>query len=198
MTMNVLSVASEIYPLIKTGGLADVVGALPGALARENVRVVTLIPGYPSVMAKLEKAAPVHRYDNLVGAPAQILAGTAAGLDLFVLDAPHFFARAGNPYLGPNGVDWPDNALRFAALARAGADIAKGAISAFAPNVVHVHDWQAALTPAYLHYGGGPRPGSVITVHNLAFQGGFPPTVLGAIGLPGHAMSIDGVEYYGA
>jgi starch synthase len=196
--MNVLSVASEIYPLIKTGGLADVVGALPGALARENVRVVTLIPGYPSVLMKLERTAPIYRYDNLVGGPAQILAATAAGLELFVLDAPHFFARAGNPYLGPNGVDWPDNALRFAALARAGADIAKGAISTFMPNVVHVHDWQAALTPAYLHYDGGPRPGSVITVHNLAFQGGFPPTVLGAIGLPGHAMSIDGVEYYGA
>ena len=195
--MNVLSVASEIYPLIKTGGLADVVGALPGALARENVRVVTLIPGYPAVMAKLDKSAPVHHYDNLVGAPAQILAGRAGDLELFVLDAPHFFTRAGNPYLGPNG-DWPDNALRFAALARAGADVAKGAVAAFAPDIVHVHDWQAALTPAYLHYDGGARPRSVITVHNLAFQGGFPPTILGAIGLPGHAMNIDGIEYYGA
>jgi starch synthase len=195
--MNVLSVASEVYPLIKTGGLADVVGALPGALARENVRVVTLVPGYPAVMTKLEQSAPVHRYDNIVGEPAQILAGKAGGLDLFVLDAPHFFTRAGNPYLGPNG-DWPDNALRFAALARAGADVAKGAVAAFVPDVVHVHDWQAALAPAYLHYDGGPRPRSVITVHNLAFQGGFPPTVLGSIGVPGHAMNIDGVEYYGA
>jgi starch synthase len=195
--LNALSVASEIYPLIKTGGLADVVGALPGALAKENVRLVTLTPGYPAVTAKLEKAAPVYHYDNLMGAPAQILAGHAGGLELFVLDAPHFFARSGNPYIGPDGADWQDNALRFAALARVGADIGKGAIPAFAPDVVHVHDWQAALTPAYLHYDGGRRPGTIITVHNLAFQGPFSPTILGAIGLPAHAMSIDGVEYYG-
>lgn len=196
--LNVLSVASEIYPLIKTGGLADVVGALPRALAKESVRVVTLVPGYPAVTAKLDKPAPAHRYDDLFGGPARALGGKAEGLELFVLDAPHLFARAGNPYLGPDGLDWPDNALRFAALARVGADIAKGAIPSFAPDIVHVHDWQAALIPAYLHYEGGRRPASVITVHNLAFQGGFPPTILGAIGLPGHAMSIDGVEYFGS
>ena len=196
--LNVLSVASEVFPLIKTGGLADVAGALPGALAKEDVRIVTLVPGYPAVTAKLEKATSVHRDDHFFGGSAQILAGVAAGLEVFVLDAPHLFARAGNPYLGPNGVDWPDNPTRFAALARVGADIAKGAISAFSPDVVHVHDWQAALTPAYLHYDGGRRPGSIITVHNLAFQGAFSPTILGAIGLPAHAMSIDGVEYYGA
>src|SRR5579883_310397 len=196
--MNILSVASEVYPLIKTGGLADVAGALPGALARENMRVVTLVPGYPAVMAKLEKPTPAHRYEYFFGATAQILAGKSGDLDLFVLDAAHLFARPGSPYLDPNGVDWADNGLRFAALARAGADIAKGAIPGFAPDVVHVHDWQAGLTPAYLHYDGGRRPATVITVHNLAFQGGFPPTILGAIGLPGHAMNIDGVEYYGS
>jgi starch synthase len=196
--LNVLSVASEVFPLIKTGGLADVVGALPGALAKENVRIVTLAPGYPAVMAKLDEAAPVHHYDDLFGAPADVFAGAAGALDLFVLDAPHFFSRAGNPYLGPDGVDWLDNPLRFAALARVGADIAKGAIAAFAPDVIHAHDWQAALAPAYLHYDGGRRPGAIITVHNLAFQGVFPPTILATIGLPAHAMSIDGVEYFGA
>jgi hypothetical protein len=76
----------------------------------------------------------------------------AAGLDLFVIDAPHLFDRPGNPYLGPDGLDWPDNALRFAALARVGADIGLGAVAAFRPDVVHAHDWQAALAPAYLHY----------------------------------------------
>jgi starch synthase len=196
--LNVLSVASEVYPLVKTGGLADVVGALPGALANENVRIVTLAPGYPAVMAKLEGAVPVHHYDDLFGAPADVLAGDAGALQLFVLDAPHFFSRAGSPYLGPDGVDWPDNPLRFAALARVGADIAKGAIAAFAPDIIHVHDWQAALALAYLHYDGGRRPGGIITVHNLAFQGAFPATILAAIGLPPYAMGIDGVEYYGA
>jgi starch synthase len=196
--LNALSVASEIFPLIKTGGLADVVGALPGALAKENIRLVTLTPGYPAVIAKLEKAEPVHRYDDLFGAPAQVLAGQAAGLELFVLDAPHLYSRSGNPYIGPDGADWRDNSFRFAALARVGADIGKGAIAAFSPDVVHVHDWQAALTPAYLHYDGGRRPGAIITVHNLAFQGVFSPAILSAIGLPAPALTIDGVEYYGA
>jgi starch synthase len=196
--LKVLSVASEVFPLIKTGGLADVVGALPGALAKENVRIVTLAPGYPSVLSKLENAAQVYRYDEFFGGSAQILAGAASGLPLFVLDAPHFFARNGNPYIGPDGADWPDNGMRFAALARVGADIGKGAIASFVPDVVHVHDWQAALTPAFLHFDGGRRPGVVITVHNLAFQGSFPSSTLGAIGLPPHAMSIEGVEYYGS
>ena len=113
-----------------------------------------------------------------------------------MLDAPHLYDRPGNPYLGPDGLDWPDNAQRFAALARVGADIAKGAIPGFAPDVVHAHDWQGALAPAYLHYDGGARPGTVLTIHNLAFQGHFPAAVLGELGLPAHAMSIDGVEYF--
>ena len=125
-----------------------------------------------------------------------MLAGRAAGLDLFVLDAPHLFDRAGNPYLGPDGRDWGDNAHRFAALARVGADLAKGAVPGYAPDVVHAHDWQAALTPVYLHYDGGPRPKTILTIHNLAFQGHFPASILGAIGLPASAMSIDGVEYF--
>ena len=191
-----LSIASEIYPLIKTGGLADVAGALPGALARERVAVRTLTPGYPAVLAKLEAPQTAHAYTNLFGGPARVLAGRAANLELFVLDAPHLYDRPGNPYLGPDGVDWRDNAQRFAALARVGADIAKGAIPAFVPKVIHAHDWQSALTAAYLHYDGGARPGSVITIHNLAFQGHFPVEQFEGLGLPPRALSIDGVEYF--
>ena len=109
---------------------------------------------------------------------------SVAELDLFVLDAPHLFARPGNPYVAPDGVDWPDNARRFAALARTAAAIGQGAIPTFVPQVVHAHDWQAALAPAFLHYGGRPRPGSVMTVHNLAYQGKFPKEMLSDIGLP--------------
>lgn len=191
-----LSIASEIYPLVKTGGLADVAGALPGALAREDIAVRTLTPGYPAILSKLEASEPAHAYPALFGGPAKVLAARAAGLDLFVLDAPHLFDRPGNPYLGPEGLDWADNAHRFAALARVGADIAKGVIGGFAPDVVHAHDWQGALTPAYLHYDGGQRPGSILTIHNLAFQGHYPATLLGALGLPPHALAIDGVEYF--
>jgi starch synthase len=191
-----LSIASEIYPLVKTGGLADVAGALPGALARENVAVRTLVPGYPAILGKLQAAETAHAYPALFGGPAKVLAGRAAGLDLFVLDAPHLFDRGGNPYLGPDGLDWKDNPYRFAALARVGADIAKGAIASFAPDVVHLHDWQAALTPAYLHYDGGLHPGTLLTIHNLAFQGHFPASLLGPLGFPPTALSIDGVEYF--
>ncbi len=195
-SLAVLSIASEIYPLIKTGGLGDVAGALPTALAREDVAIRTLLPGYPTVLTKLESAEPARAYANVFGGPARVLAGRAAGLDLFVLDAPHLFERVGNPYLGPDGRDWGDNAQRFAALARIGADLAKGAVPGYAPDVVHGHDWQAALTPVYLHYDGGSRPKTIITIHNLAFQGHFPASILAAIGLPARAMSIDGVEYF--
>jgi starch synthase len=193
----VLSVASEVFPLAKTGGLADVAGALPPALAAEGVAVRTLLPGYPGVLAKLGEAGAVHAWPALQGGPARLLAARAAGLDLLVLDAPHLFGRPGNPYVDATGAEWPDNAQRFAALARAAADLGRGALPGFAPDIVHAHDWQAGLAPAYLHYDGGPRPRTVMTVHNIAFQGQFPATLLAALGLPPHAWAMDGVEYYG-
>ena len=194
--LKVLSVASEIFPLIKTGGLADVVGALPAALAPEGVEIRTVVPAYPAVTAKLVDAETAYDYADLFGGPARVLAGRAAGLELFAIDAPHLFDRPGNPYLGPDGLNWPDNARRFAALGRVGADIGLGAIDAFRPEVVHAHDWQAALAPAYLHYADGPRPGTAITIHNIAFQGHFPSAVFGELGLPPYAFTIDGVEYF--
>ncbi len=196
--LRVLSVASEAYPLVKTGGLADVAGALPGALAREGIAMRTLLPGYPPVISALRKAEPVHAFPRLHGAPARLIAARAAGLDLLVLDAPHLYARPGNPYVGPDGKEWPDNGLRFAALAQCAAAIGRGALPGYVPDVVHAHDWQAGLAPAYLHYAGRPRPGTVMTIHNLAFQGQFPRAMLGTIGLPPHAFAIDGVEYHGS
>ncbi|MCM2327017.1 MAG: glycogen synthase GlgA [Lysobacter sp.] len=193
----VLSVASEVFPLVKTGGLADVAGALPPALAAEGVAVRTLLPGYPAVLAALPAAATVHDWPLLNGGPARLLEARAAGLDLFVLDAPHLYDRPGNPYVGADGKDWPDNALRFGALGAVAAELGRGLLPAFAPGIVHAHDWQAALAPAYLHYAGEPRPRTVMTVHNLAFQGQFPAELLAPLGLPPHAFAMDGVEYYG-
>ncbi len=194
--IDVLAVASEIFPLIKTGGLADVAGALPGALAELDVRVRTLVPGYPAVLAALREPARLHAWPDLFGGAARLLAASVQGLDLLVLDAPHLFARPGNPYVGADGRDWPDNALRFAALSRAGAEIGCGAVAGYQPDIVHAHDWQAGLTHAFLHYSP-TRPRSVMTVHNLAFQGQFPAQSFPALGLPAAAFAVEGIEYHG-
>ncbi|WP_207447369.1 glycogen synthase GlgA [Roseomonas marmotae] len=196
--MAVLSVASELYPLIKTGGLADVAGALPLALAAEGIAVRSLLPGYPRVLRALEEAEPALELGPLFGGPARLLAARAHGLDLLILDAPHLYDRDGGPYSGPDGRDWPDNPQRFAALAQVAARISQGALHGFLPDVLHAHDWQAGLVPAYLEYWEGRRPGSVFTVHNLAFQGQCDAGLLAELGLPPQAYSIDGVEYYGS
>jgi len=195
--LNVLSVTSEIFPIIKTGGLADVAGALPSALAREGVTVVTLVPGYPAIMRSLDHIDIVRSDDNFFGGAARLLSGRSGQLELFIIDAPHLFERPGSPYLTPDGRDWPDNARRFAALGRIAADIGQGLVPGFIPDIVHAHDWQAALAPAYLHFDGRPRPSTVITIHNIAFQGVFPAHLLYELGLPPRAFTIDGVEYYG-
>ncbi|EXS68835.1 glycogen synthase GlgA [Sphingobium sp. Ant17] len=197
MAMQLLSVASEIYPLIKTGGLADVTGALPAALAGEGVASRTLVPGYPAVIARIGKAKVVRRYEALFGVPATVLAASVEGLDLLVLDAPDFFAREGGPYGDHAGNDWGDNWRRFAALSRVGADIAADGLKGWRPDVVHVHDWQAALTAAYMRFGPAHAVPKIVTIHNLAFQGRYGADVFGQLGLPPEAWGMDGVEYYG-
>lgn len=194
--MQVLAVASEVFPLAKTGGLADVTGALPSALAAIGVATRTLMPGYRPVLAQLARARPVHAWSDLFGGSARLLSATAAGLDLLILDAPHLFDRPGSLYLDEMGHDFADNWRRFAALSRAGADIAAGAVAGYRPDLVHAHDWQAALTLAYMRYDGVEAPG-VVTIHNLAFQGQFGASIFPELGLPPEAASIDGVEYYG-
>ena len=195
--MQVLSVTPEIYPLIKTGGLADVTGALPIALAGKDVAIRTLIPGYPVVTGAFKKKKAVLSYPKLQGGKASVHAVQLEGLDLFVLDAPHLFDRPGGPYGDAAGADWQDNWRRFAALGQAGADIAAGAVSGYMPDIVHAHDWQSAMTLAYMRYGRAAGTPSVMTVHNLAFQGQFGAGIFAELGLPAAAMALDGVEYYG-
>jgi starch synthase len=195
--MQVLAVTPEIYPLIKTGGLADVTGALPIALVKHGVTTRTLIPGYPVVMAAFKKKKAAHQYNDLQGGKAAIHAVTVGELDLFVLEAAHLYDRPGGPYADPGGRDWSDNWRRFAALSQVGADIAAGLLADYKPDLVHVHDWQAALTLAYMRFGNAVAVPSVITVHNLAFQGQFGASIFTQLGLPMRAMALDGVEYYG-
>jgi starch synthase len=195
--LNVLAVASEIFPLIKTGGLADVTGALPGALAAQGVAMRSVIPGYPPVLESLEGGVAVATLDDLFGGAARIVAAQAAGLDLFAIDAAHLFAREGDPYRSPDGADWSDNAFRFAALSRVATQLAQGLVPGYRPDVVHAHDWQTGLVPAYLHYAGAIDPPTVMTIHNLAFQGQFPAGLLRHLGFPPDAFTVQGVEYYG-
>jgi starch synthase len=196
--MKVLSVASEVFPLIKTGGLADVAGALPLALEPFGIEMRTLLPGYPSVMAKLGETQVVTEIPWLLGQPARLLFTSHAGLDIYILDAPAYFDRPGGPYTDTAGKDHPDNWLRFAALSRVGSDIANGLDPSWSPDLVHVHDWQAALTPLYLKYSHvGARVPSVITIHNIAFQGQFSSAIFPRLELPPDAFHVDGLEYYG-
>ncbi|MBU8545052.1 MULTISPECIES: glycogen synthase GlgA [Roseomonadaceae] len=196
MSLRVLSVASECVPLVKTGGLADVVGALPAALAAEGVRVTTLLPGYPAVMAAMGNGRALRRIDDLFGGPARLQRGEVAGMDIIAIDAPHLFARPGNPYLSPQGGEWADNGVRFAALGAVAALVATGGIRNLNFDLVHAHDWQAGLAPAYLRFAAKRVP-SVFTVHNLAFQGKFPLALFPLLGLPPQALSVEGVEYFG-
>jgi starch synthase len=198
MTIRVLGIASEAVPMIKTGGLADVVGALPQAVAQHDVAMTTVLPGYRAVMAALPRAKPVHVWPALLGEPARLLAGTIGGHPLLVVDAPGLFGRDGGPYGDATGRDWADNGLRFAAFARAAADIASGAVRGLTFDIAHAHDWQAGLACAFLRYApAGLAPPSVMTIHNMAFQGNFPRALFPVLGLPEDAWSINGVEYHG-
>jgi starch synthase len=194
--MQVLSVVSELYPLVKTGGLADVAGALPPALGRQGIGLRSLLPAYPSVVARTGPGEVVHAWESLLGVEARLRAVEHAGLALYLLDAPELYDRRGGPYQDADGRDHGDNWRRFAVLARAGADVARGTVAGFQPDLVHVHDWQTSLVPAFLRYDGVRVP-SVVTIHNLAFQGHFPAQVFSGLGLPSHAFALDGIEYYG-
>jgi starch synthase len=195
--IEVLSVSSEIYPLIKTGGLADVTGALPGALAPLGVMMRSLVPGYPQVLAKLENGRPVHDFAEFFGGPARLIAGRAAGLDLIVLDAPHLYDRPGNPYVDAAGVDWSDNWRRFAALSFAAYELGRGLVQGYQPQILHCHDWQAGLVPAYVAFNAPTPVKTVLTIHNLAFQGVFSWDVFPQLQLDYRAAQEGVVEYYG-
>lgn len=190
-----LSVASECAPLIKTGGLADVAGALPGALAGQGWHLRTLLPGYPAVRDALAKPRTVLKDADFFGGPVRLLAGEASGLDLLVLDAPHLFDRGGSPYLDADGIDWPDNPRRFAALSAMAARIAVAGDGTWRPDVVHGHDWQAGLTPVYLR-GVKSAPGTLFTIHNIAFHGLAPADQLTALALPADAFTEAGFEFW--
>jgi len=198
--MRVLFATSEAAPLVKTGGLADVSGALPAALRKLGVDARLLLPAYRAIRAELSDARSRGVVPAVGGLPAaQLLEGRAAsGVPVYLLDCPPLYDRDGGPYQDAAGTDWFDNAQRFGLLSRAAALL--GCASSplkWRPHVVHCNDWQTGLAPAYLRYAPDAIAASLITIHNLAFQGIFSAALLPLLGLPPASFSIDGLEFYG-
>ncbi len=197
--MRVLFVTSEAAPLVKTGGLADVSGALPSALRRLGDDVRVLIPGYPQVLKGLDSfkieafIAPVEGFPDF-----RLLASQFAdGVPLWVIDCPTLYQREGGIYQDSMGNDWSDNALRFGLLSKVAAMLGgPDSPVEWRPEVVHCNDWQTGLTPAYMHFAPDSAP-CVMTVHNLAFQGVFPPQTVEELSLPEESFHPHGAEYYG-
>jgi starch synthase len=194
----ILFATAEMAPWVKTGGLGDVAAALPVALRRAGHDLRLLLPFYPALQQAFPQAEQIAVIPPLAPAlpAARLLAAESNGLPLLLLDCPQLYRRPGNPYLAADGHDWPDNASRFGLLSRVAALLGQAASPlAWRPDIVHVNDWQTALAPAWLHYEGGAA--SVVTVHNIAFQGCFPAATRAALGLPEAAWRFDGVEYHG-
>ena len=199
--MRVLHVASEIYPLVKTGGLADVVGALPAALAGAGADVRLLLPGLAPILGALQDAHTVFHCGPAFGAARVTLRRgrlDRVGLTAYVIDAPYLYARPGNPYLGPDGKEWRDNHRRFGLLGWLAAHLAAGELEPrWAPAVLHAHDWHAGLAPAYIAAHPGPSAATVCTVHNLAFQGLFPLDTRAELDISPTQLTYEGMEFHG-
>lgn len=200
--MRILFVTSEAYPLIKTGGLADVSGSLPAALQELGHDVRILIPGYRQVFEKLHD---LRKLIDLRWLPmvdkVTLLEGCmpSTGVPLFIIACPHLYERDGGPYLDPQGQEWVDNPLRFGTLSRVAAILANklSPLGGWQPDIVHCNDWQSGLTPAFTHHAGASCAKLVQGIHNMAFQGNFSPAWVTRLGLPAHAYHMEGVEFHG-
>lgn len=200
--MRVLFASSEIFPLAKTGGLADVSAGLPAALADHGVDIQLITPAYPGVRDRiLYGKGKVRHIDDLLGYNDVSLIPAVmpdTGLPVWLVDSPSLFEREGGLYADSQGREWSDNAVRYAVLCHAAALVAMGAVGDdWRADVVHANDWHLGLLPALLADRSGPRPKSLLTIHNLAFQGLFPAETFPRLGLPSEFFSPDGVEFYG-
>lgn len=200
--MRVLFAASEVFPLVKTGGLADVSGALPAALIDGGQDVRVLMPGYPVALDKAEDKRDVGSLgDPLgIGTEARLVEGRLPGgtVPVWLIDCPALYHRAGGPYQDVDGADYADNVLRFGLLSWTAAHLCTaGSPVDWRPDVLHCHDWQTGLAPAYLRaWNVAERPATVFTIHNIAYQGQFPPDILPRLGLPWEFYSVAGLEYW--
>ncbi len=196
---NILFATSEAQPLVKTGGLGDVSGSLPAALRELDNAVRVVLPAYREVLRKIDglKIAAVF-IPTGESEPVRLLEAEMpdSGVPLWLIDSPRHFDRDGGPY-GNNGGDWPDNAERYALFARAVVDLALDRVgSGWRADVVHCNDWQTGLIPALLSREP-KRPGTVFTIHNLAYQGVFDSDTFTRLRLPPELWHPEGLEFYG-
>jgi len=200
--MKVLFVASEAFPLVKTGGLGDVLYSLPHALHARGVDIRLVLPGYRALLRQLDEVrilgwCDVRGAEGIVSARILETRHPDFAFPLWVVDCPTLFDRAGNPYVSASGQDWPDNAERFTVFARVAALLSEDVLElGWKPAVVHAHDWQTGLVAAFLA-NQAERPKTVFTIHNLAYGGHFSHGDFFRLQLPGHWWSPEGVEFHG-
>jgi len=198
--MKVLHVGAEVFPLVKTGGLADVLGALPQALIKAGADVRLLLPGLPAIVDAVLHQKVVCEIGPCFGAARVTLrVGQMpySKVPVYIVDAPYRYRRAGSPYQASDGSEWADNVQRFALLGWVGAQLAAGELDpGWAPDVMHAHDWHAAMGCAYIAAHPPTRAATVFTVHNLAYQGLFPSGDFALLGLPSRFMASSGLEYH--
>jgi len=197
--LSILMVASEAHPYAKTGGLAEVAAALPDALARLGHRVTLVLPRYRGIdlSGSRSQAASIS-----IGGRVQLVSFHAReerqGVTVVFVDVPELFDRAGGLY-NVEGVDYPDNAWRFAVFSRAALEYVR--LLGQRPSIIHAHDWQAGLVSVYPKMQFSPDPivggvPAIFTIHNLAFQGIFPPTTLPLIGFGPELLDVQALEYW--
>ena len=195
---KILYISSEAFPLIKTGGLADVAGSLPVALQKSSQDVRLLLPAYPEVLRTITKNKIVA-VGSCYNQPINIIETRLPGSKVIVwlVDCPAAFNRPGGPYIDSHGQPWDDNALRFAIFCLAAVNISLNKLDLnWQPDVVHCNDWQSGLVPALLSLHN-KRPATVFTIHNLAYQGVFDQQTFVDLHLPDEFWHMDGVEFYG-
>ena len=201
VAVRVLHAGAEVYPLVKTGGLGDVLGALPPALAAQGCDARLLLPGYPALREPLADVQVVCVLGPAFGAARiDILLGRLPGIavPVYLIDAPALYGRPGNPYVDARGREWADNVQRFGLLGFVAAHLGLGDIDrGWRPQIVHAHDWHAGLAPAHLAQHPQPGSRSVITIHNLAFQGMFARDALPSLLLPERCFTPAGLEFHG-
>ena len=199
--MKILHAAAEVFPLVKTGGLADVLGALPEALIAAGADVRLVLPGLPAILQGVERQTVVCELGSAFGAGRVTLRlGRLAHNQVaaYVIDAPYLYRRPGNPYQAPDGNEWLDNLQRFGLLGWVAAHLAAGELDTdWTPDVLHAHDWHAAMACAYAACHPATRAATVFTVHNLAYQGLFAEGDFHLLGLPSRLLVPGGLEFHG-